>query len=494
MINTNVSKTHLLICTSILLLTVLSACSASTGKPTIQLEPCTGYWNYTQAQCGTLRVYENRADRNGRMIDLKVVVIKATSDNPAPDPIFYLAGGPGGAAASEDARYQQVPSSLSDNHDLVFVDQRGTGGSNRVLVPTNPPDFSGLTQKEADAKARAWVADYLAEIDMDPRFYTTSAFADDLDEVREGLGYDKINLFGCSYGATAVQYYLRQHEEHVRTATLCVGSLLDIPVFELEAQRAQQALENIFDLCLADQKCGTAFPNLRAEFSELMSRLLAEPKVVPYNDPASPQLTSITFTADFFAGTLRNMMKDAKNDPLLPLIIHRVSVDDEWQDVTRFIRGGGGPEWWGDQIMERIIRCSEKWASFDPARVTELSQGSFMEVRSTTLAQIQAQSCSYTPVGVTPEGQSSQSRSQVPVLIFNGSLDPIDPPENMVGASDLWPNSLAFTLPYQSHQQSNMMAINCLFSIMNDFIQTGSAQGLDMNCLQDIHPLTFIVP
>ena len=56
---------------------------------------------------------------------------------------------------------------------------------------------------------------------------------DDLDDVREALGYDKINLVGYSYGATAAQYYLRQHEEHVRTVTLGVGSLLDIPGFRV---------------------------------------------------------------------------------------------------------------------------------------------------------------------------------------------------------------------------------------------------------------------
>ena len=71
---------------------------------------------------------------------------------------------------------------------------------------------------------------------MEPQFYTTSEAMDDLDDVREALGYDKINLVGYSYGATAAQYYLRQHEEHVRTMTLGGGSLLDVPVFELWAQ------------------------------------------------------------------------------------------------------------------------------------------------------------------------------------------------------------------------------------------------------------------
>ena len=84
----------------------------------------------------------------------------------------------------------------------MFVDQRGTGGSNRVLIPTDPPDLTGLTPEEMDTKAKEWVAGCLSEIDMDPQYYTTSVAMDDLDEVREALGYDKINLFGYSYGAT----------------------------------------------------------------------------------------------------------------------------------------------------------------------------------------------------------------------------------------------------------------------------------------------------
>ena len=476
----------------LILILLATGCSQPAAKPTITLQPCSGYWNSQQAQCGTLQVYENREARSGRKIDLKVVVIKASSQNPAPDPIFYLAGGPGGAAASEDARYQQFPYSLSDNHDLVFVDQRGTGESNQVMVPTDQPDFSGMTPEEMDAAAKKWVADYLAKINMDPRFYTTSVAMDDLDEVRQALGYDQINLAGFSYGATAAQYYLRQHEEHVRTVTLGMGSLLDIPVFELWAQRTQQALDGIFDLCMAQPSCQAAFPNLKAEFSGLMTRLAVEPKVLPY-PPNGPDGT-ITFDVDFFSGTVRNMMKDAKNDPRLPLLIHRAAVEDDWEGFVSFIERGGGPEWWGNQMMDHIIRCSEKWSAFDPVEVAKLSQGSFMATRDTALAQNTALSCQYTPKGATPEGQSPQPGSKVPVLLFNGNLDPIDPPGNIEGASKLFPNSLAVTLPYQAHQQSDMTVITCYFSILNDFIQTGSAKGLDTSCMDLVRPPTFMLP
>lgn len=505
----NTRKNRKLI-TLLLLMIFISACSApktvppvtetapvllptstfnSPLSPSIQLEPC--QLGSTQAQCGTLKVYENREARSGRMIDLRVAVIKAPGDNPAPDPIFYLAGGPGDAA-TQDATRQQFPYSLSENHDVVFVDQRGTGGSNQVLVPTDQPDLSGLTPEQADAQARAWVTKVLGEIPMDPRFYTTSIAMDDLDEVRQALGYDKINLVGYSYGATAAQYYLRQHGEHVRTIVLGGGSLLDIPVFERWAQNSQRALDLVFDQCLADPACQASFPNFKTEFADLLARLAAKPVTETFTDPSSSQPASVTFTSDFFAAVVRHMTKDTKNDSALPILIQRAYEENNWQGITQFYANGGGPEWWGDLIMAHVIRCSEKWAAFDPEAVSQLSEGSYLKGWDVSLAQNQAVSCQYTPRGETPEGTAPQPGSQAPVLILNGDMDPIDPPDNMADAKALWPNSLALVLPYQSHSISDLNAINCMWSIENEFIQTGSAEGLHTDCLKNIQPAGFI--
>ena len=422
------------------------------------------------------------------MIDLRVAVIKAQGDHPAPDPIFYLAGGPGDAATEDAAKGQQFPYSLSENHDLVFVDQRGTGGSNRVLIPDNQLDFTGLPPEEIDAKAKAWVAKVLQEIDMDPRFYTTSVAMDDLDEVREALGYDKVNLYGYSYGATAAQYYLRQHGDHVRTMTLGGGSLLDIPAFERWAKNGQQALDKIFDRCQADPACHAAFPNVRDEFKALQASLATQPATISNNS----QTVSVTLTSDVFAATIRNMTKDSKYDPGLPLLIHQAYQANDWNGLSQFFAGGGGPEWWGNQFMEHIIRCSEKWAAFDPEAVSRLSEGSYLKGWDVSLAQNQAFSCKYTPAGETPEGLTPQPGSQVPVLIFNGEVDPIDPPENMARAKALWPNSTALVLPFAGHSFADVDTIRCMWSVMDEFIQSGSASGLRTDCLKSITPPDFV--
>ncbi len=464
------------------LVLILAACSSApslegqvnpaSAPSSIQLQPCK--LGSSPAQCGTLKVFENRAARSGRSFELRVAVIKAQSPNPAPDPIFYLAGGPGDAA-SEDGTRQQFPYSLSLNHDLVFVDQRGTGGSNRVLVPNEMNNwFLGLLGK------------IIISFNMDAQYYTTALAMDDLDEVRQALGYAKINLFGYSYGATAAQYYLRQHGEHVRTVVLGGGSLLDVPVFERWALNGQQVVDKIFDLCQANAACQAAFPNLRAEFTGLMSRLAAQPVTLQIN--SGP----LNLTADFLAATIRNITKDAKNDPFIPLIIHRAYQDNDWEGIIQFFNDGYGPEWWGPQVMERVIRCSEKWAAFNSEEVARLGEGSYLKGWDVSLAQTQKDICNNTPPGFMPEGQDPQPGAPVPVLIINGGFDPIDPPENMAGASDLFPNSASVVLPYTGHSISDYSAVMCLWSIEDQFIQNGSAAGLDTGCLKTIQPPRLI--
>ena len=342
-----------------------------------------------------------------------------------------------------------------------------------------------MTSEQADAALKAWVAKYLSGIDMDPQFYTTSAAMDDLDEIRQALGYDKINLFGYSYGATAAQYYLRQHEEAVRTVTLGGGSLLDKPVFERWAKSGQQALDKVFDRCQADAKCQAAFPNLRTEFTALLARLAEKPVTV------SSSAGDIIYTPDYLAPVIRLMTKDVKNVRSLPLLIHRAYQENDWKGITQFIIGNGNYEWWSPQLMEHVIRCGEKWAAFDPKEVARLGEGSYLKGFDVWLAQNQALSCQYTPRGVMPEGTDPQPGSQAPVLILNSEMDPIDPPDNMEGAKALFPNSAALVLPNIGHSISDYSAISCMWSIENEFIQSGSADGLHTDCLKSIQPPVF---
>ncbi len=153
-----------------------------------------------KALCGTFEVFEDRVLKSGRKIALKIVVFPATGKDKAPDPLFYIPGGPG-SSATEDAPYVAPQyAKIREHRDLVFVDQRGTGGSNPLNCDFfNPSDLSSYLGEyfplEEVSKCRQ---------DLGPKanleLYTTPIAMDDLEDVRAALGYKQINLIGASYG------------------------------------------------------------------------------------------------------------------------------------------------------------------------------------------------------------------------------------------------------------------------------------------------------
>ncbi|MCP4654373.1 MAG: alpha/beta hydrolase, partial [bacterium] len=179
--------------------------AAKDQPPQLVLEPCQAD-ELEGLLCGTLAVYEDREARTGRKIDLKIVVAPALGEEPAPDPVFFFAGGPGDSAASNAGGQAQYFRGLRDRRDLVFVDQRGTGGSHPLQcdAPGDPDDLQGYFEpflRTAEIRACREQLEQIADLTL----YTTSIAMDDIDEVRAALGYEQINLVGGSYGTRAAQ-------------------------------------------------------------------------------------------------------------------------------------------------------------------------------------------------------------------------------------------------------------------------------------------------
>ena len=135
------------------LLAVLTAliaapAAAGTAPATLALEECrlehpSGLGSVA-ARCGTLTVAEDPAAPAGRTIALRVAVIRALDRHRTREPLFIVAGGPGQAATDFYAAYASAFAPAQRSHDVVLVDQRGTGGSNRLRCEF-PPDFELAT-------------------------------------------------------------------------------------------------------------------------------------------------------------------------------------------------------------------------------------------------------------------------------------------------------------------------------------------------------------
>ena len=185
--------------TGIVALLALGCTGAEESEAAALLSPCHVAGLDAESLCGTVTVYEDRASGAGRELVLRVLVIPAISPYPRPDPLFFLAGGPGQAASEVAGTILPALTQVQRRRDLVFVDQRGTGQSNGLRCPSD--DSLGLREQlELDpiVETRACRDALLADADL--QLYTTDFAVDDLEAVRQ-----------------AALRHPQGHQEHPRT-------------------------------------------------------------------------------------------------------------------------------------------------------------------------------------------------------------------------------------------------------------------------------------
>ncbi len=426
--------------------------------------------------CGTVPVPEDRSNPSGRQIGLNVAVVPALAAVPEADPLFALAGGPGDASTSFFAWLPGLYADVHATRDIVLVDQRGTGGSNPLTLPAMP-DTSELSPADADARLTAWASDSLAALDADPRFYTSSVAADDLDAVREALGYDRIDLYGTSYGGELAQYYLRQHPDHVRVAVLDGTTPLDVPVLELMAVNSQHALDLLLARCEQDAACHAAFPQLAGEWSTLVAGLASGITTDVLNpDTGEPAVLDLGVVGP----SVHNALLTEAAAAQLPLAIH-LAATGQWDEVGQLVPASdASPSGGSTLLMKDEILCSEAWARFDPADFERTGAGSYALPFVRGWADEEARLCRYLPKGVVPADDTTPVKTTLPILWLAGDGDPQDPPANLAGVASQEPNSLVVVMPAQEHVVGHL---GCGPSLIGAFLDAGTVDGLDVSCV-----------
>jgi len=190
--------------------------SVQSSRPKLVLKPCRVANVGEDLRCGIHEVFENRDAKSGRKLPLRIILVPARSPQPQHAPVFYLAGGPG--ETNTEFVQDALGRSFHQDHDIVLVDSRGTGEGHRLAcrMPRSDAHLEGyLHTPFAPDIARACRRELEQRFDLSQ--YSTAAMVDDLDEVRQALGYDRINLVGGSFGTYAALMYMRAHGGEVRS-------------------------------------------------------------------------------------------------------------------------------------------------------------------------------------------------------------------------------------------------------------------------------------
>ena len=172
------------------------------------------------AECGELRVPENpdRA-RTAARSNCSSRACRPSASTRSADPLFLIAGGPGTSAVDLYTSSAGPFDRVRRDRDIILVDQRGTGRSHRLDCDYGDQNLFERIDEVEVGPANIKCRDELSK-KSDLRMYTTSVAVRDLDAVRAVLGYERINLYGNSYGTRVAQHYARRYPKATRTLIL----------------------------------------------------------------------------------------------------------------------------------------------------------------------------------------------------------------------------------------------------------------------------------
>ena len=438
----------------------------STLKPrtigSVALIPCRTQDGNTEALCGKYEVFENR--QSSRTITLNVMVLPALTDKPAADPWFPLAGGPG-QSATELFPLLGVTSKIRQQRDVILVDQRGTGGSNRLACSLRDPnDVQAVIGETVSMEHIRVCRDTLSKT-ADLTQYTTTNAVDDLDDVRHAMGFDKINLFGNSYGTRAALVYLRRHGEHVRTIALEAVAPPSYRLFVGFPKTIAASIHRLLDRCETDASCHHDFPDLKKEYETIVGRLGKSPAKTEVKSQ------SVAISLDTFTGDLRPMIYIPELAAQLPYILH-TAYQNDWRP---FASAAYLARTAIDQTVARGMATSVLCAEDIPGvSASEARHASFQY-------RLYEGICREWPHVAANKDFYSPVQSNVPALLISGALDPATPPQTAYDAARHLPSSRVVVIKDGSHATASP----CIDALITAFL--AQDKSLETSCVDQIH-------
>jgi pimeloyl-ACP methyl ester carboxylesterase len=440
-----------------------------------------------EAQCGTYSVAENPDDPHGRHIALNIAWLEAAGKNGGtPDPVFFLAGGPGQAATQVAAQVDMALRETRKQRDIVLIDQRGTGKSNPLDCrdakgqPLRLDDSAELDEAALDA----YVGQCLKSLEgrADPRFYTTGDAIRDLDAVRAALGVAKINVIGGSYGTRVAQQYAMRYPQHTRSVVLDGVAPNRLVVGGEFAQRLEEALRKQDAQCAKLPACQARFGrdggDLIARLKTLKARLTTAPLPVSYRDPDTHELKHDVLTADTLTGLTHGVSYVPQLASLLPLVVSEAEQGraESLMAIAKLWSGQVGGQL--NRGMQWSVICAEDAPRYQP------DPADAGTVLGPDMARMFFAACKQWPRGQVAADFTQPLKTDLPVLVISGELDPVTPPVYGEEVVKTLPHGRHFVLRGQGH---GGMSLGCMPKLLGQFFETADAKALDAKCLDSLN-------
>ncbi|MDQ0941281.1 alpha/beta fold hydrolase [Streptomyces sp. V1I1] len=450
------------------------------------------------ARCGTLTVPENRAKPSSRTIKLGVAIVPAAADTPKPDPIVWLAGGPGDDSVGEAK--MAIDGGLNRDRDVIFMSQRGTYSADPALLCRNIDQFNaravGLvygapSTERLHVEATKACRDQLAGRGVDLSAYNDTESAADYADLRTALGIKQWNMFGISYGTHLALVYTRLHPEGLRSVGIDGILPPSSAGSALTWSSARQGFDGLFKACAEQPACNRRYPNLSATFDRLVRDLEAHPVTTTVTLPGNPKPVKVVLDG----GALVNWMTSATHvAPQVPRALDELAHGKPQRIAQQWAGGKLSP-----QAMGRVshglaygIFCSE-WTPYESQEeALQGGQEAFPSFPRSVLAQAPQLTflrpdCDVWKVPAAPRTIRDVTRGDIPTLALSGGFDSQTGADNGPYVARTLSRAKVVTVPYEPHVV--FASSECAQEITVSFFDTPAAPKT--GCLNSLEPPEF---
>jgi len=449
------------------------------------------------AVCGHVPVPVHRDHPNKETINIYFELYSHSGSGPAESAILANIGGPGVTTTGERSFWLGMFAPNMDVHDLLLIDDRGRGLSGTIGI-TQCRQMQHGTAPTFDRAA----AECAHQLGDDNSQYATGDIAEDADEVRASLGYDKVDYYGGSYGGVDAIAYATRFGSHLRSL------VLDSPqgpagLNDFSAHPSAPATVRSVTLdCQRSPTCSEDHGDPAAEWINLIQAIRSQPIQGSAYD-ASGNLTPVLLDevtllfmsnnatgnfvneGEFLAGA--NALKHGDRTPLLRLEAESYAPWlTDYGDPTSFSIGAAGGSACMDWKMPYDYSSPVKDRLEQYATAVSLLPDNYFDPFSKSAGTDELNSimrvCLYfgqasPPLPVVPQDASYPA---VPTLVFASDIDPIIPLELAQEVGSPFPENTFIPVAEACHEPTGCN--QCALSIANQFIET--LQPGDTSCTQ----------
>ena len=448
-------------------------------------------------ECGYLRVPEDRGNPDGPTIRLHYARFRSQADNPAPDPVVYLAGGPGSSSLKGvPFTFNRMFAPFLSRRDFIMFDQRGTGFSEpaldcpeylKLVYDTLDQDLSVEEERRLSTQAVLACHGRLVDQGVDPAGYTSAENAADLNDLRLALGYDEWNLYGISYGTKLALTAMRDFPGGIRSAILDSVYPLEVDAYSSGPRHAARAFAVLFDGCDADPECSSAYPELETAFFDLVDSLNETTASLTVTHPLTQERSDAILDGDGLIGFLFQSLYSAEIIPLLPEIIFDAR-DGTFGDLARLQGQFLAELEFGSLGMHYSVQCGEE-ARFTSPEMVGTAVAPFPEFRGIFDREPIFGICQEWGSREGDPKENEAVVSDIPTLVLAGEYDPITPPSWGQLAAGSLSNSFYFEFPGIGHGVS--VSGQCPLGVTLAFVERPTVRP-DASCIARMGGPAFI--